>query len=178
MEEIWKDVAGYEGLYQVSNMGGVKRLSFITYNKYYKRETIHKENHLRPTPHYQNNYLSVMFSKNKKQKRIMVHRLVAIHFISNPNNYRTVNHKNGNKQQNCVSNLEWMSHKQNVNHAIEIGLMDNAGENNGQCKITEKEAKEIKNLKGKLSSAKVAQTYGLSSSHILRIWSGKKWAHI
>ena len=68
-------------------------------------------------------YLQVKFTINKKTYHKYVHRMVAEAFIPNPNNYTDVNHKDGNKQNNHISNLEWVSHSQNIYHALENGLL-------------------------------------------------------
>ena len=97
MEEIWKDVKGYEGLYQVSNFGNVKSL---IRNKILKLSYSH------------NGYRLVSL----RRKTFRVHRLVAEAFISNPNNFSWVNHKDENKENNCVDNLEWCSASYNINY--------------------------------------------------------------
>lgn len=96
MEE-WRDVVGYEGLYKVSSLGRVKSLNY--------RNT-GKEQILKP---YKNNYgyLIVNLSKGGKERRALIHRLVAHAFIPNPYNLQFVNHKDENKLNNCVENLEW-----------------------------------------------------------------------
>ena len=100
--EIWKDVKGYNGKYQISNCGRV----------WSKKRQIY----LKPAEN-NNGYLSVMlYAPNGKGKRELVHRLVAINFLDNPNNYPCVNHKDENKQNNHVTNLEWCSHKYNMNY--------------------------------------------------------------
>lgn len=98
MNEEWRDIEGYEGLYQVSNLGRVKSLRDKN-NK--ERELILKPKIMR------NGYLKVDLCKNGKQKTFTVHRLVATVFISNPKNFPVVNHKDENKLNNNVSNLEW-----------------------------------------------------------------------
>ena len=109
MEEEWKPIKGYEGLYEVSNMGRVKSL-------HYGKERIMK------TPDDLAGYKRVRLTKQTiKQKR--VHRLVAEAFIPNPMNLPVVNHLDGDKYNNCVSNLEWCTKKENTNHAIKTGLM-------------------------------------------------------
>ena len=108
MEEIWKDIPGYEGLYQASNLGKIR--SIYRYKKILKQ--------------YKNyGYLHVQLFKNKKQKYSRVHRLVAQTFIPNCENKPYVNHKDGNKQNNCVDNLEWCTAKENTHHALENGLL-------------------------------------------------------
>lgn len=106
MIEEWKDIEGYEGLYQVSNLGRVKRSK----GKYMKSERILML--FINTP----GYLQVMLCKNNKCKKFTVHRLVANAFIPNPENKPQVNHIDEDKTNNKVSNLEWVTAKENVNH--------------------------------------------------------------
>ncbi|WPH68848.1 HNH endonuclease [Enterococcus phage EF-M80] len=106
MIEEWKDIEGYEGLYQVSNLGRVKRSK----GKYMKSERILML--FINTP----GYLQVMLCKNNKCKKFTVHRLVANAFIPNPENKPQVNHIDEDKTNNMVSNLEWVTAKENVNH--------------------------------------------------------------
>ena len=114
MEEIWKDIEGYEGLYQVSNLGKVKSLN---YNK------TGKEKELR----FNNNgtgYIQVGLTKNKEHKKFLVHRLVAKTFIPNIDNKTFINHIDGNKKNNDVNNLEWCTKSENQLHAYRTGLID------------------------------------------------------
>lgn len=133
MDEIWKDVVGYEGLYKVSNMGRVKRLGKVI-NRIakdkregkrsqgsYEQVIILKDKILKPQMK-EKGYLVVGLVKDGKQKRIFIHRLVAIAFIPNPNNKPEVNHLNGNKGDNRVDNLEWVTSEENNKHAIKTGL--------------------------------------------------------
>lgn len=105
MIEIWKDVKGYKGLYQVSNLGRIKSLPRFT-----------TKGGIRKLRSHANGYLYFSAWKNGKVKMLNVHRLVAQAFISNPNNYPQVNHKDEDKTNNEVSNLEWCSAKYNSNY--------------------------------------------------------------
>ena len=119
MEEIWRDVKGYEGLYQVSNLGRIKSLErFIKTrkNKNGMNGYIHKQESIRiPTKDYKG-YLRLNLCKEGKQKPFKVHRLVAQAFIPNPNNLPQVNHKDENKENNCITNLEWCTNEYNHNY--------------------------------------------------------------
>lgn len=111
--EIWKDIQGYEGLYQISNLGRVKSLEkiIITSNNITKRmiEKILK-------PHLHKGYYSVTLRKDNKSKVYTIHRLVAKAFIPNPDNLPQVNHKDENKANNHVDNLEWCTPQYNINY--------------------------------------------------------------
>lgn len=108
-KEIWKDIKGYEGAYQISNFGRIK--SFQGSDKYHKRKEIILSKGIR------NTYEIIQLSKNKTRKSFQVHRLVAEAFLPNPHNYPIVNHKDFNRLNNNVDNLEWCTQKHNVNYS-------------------------------------------------------------
>jgi hypothetical protein len=112
MEEVFKDIEGYEGLYQVSNLGRVKSLEY----KGKKREKILK------LSKNKSGYLIVNLFKLQKSKSINVHRIVAENFIPNKYNKIQVNHIDGVKFNNCVDNLEWCTPSENVNHFFSSNL--------------------------------------------------------
>ena len=104
--EIWKSIKGFEGCYMISNMGRVKSLP--------RNGTINVERIIKPG--IRNNYLFIRLVGNHKDKKCSVHILVAEHFIPNPENKSQVNHKDGNKLNNCVDNLEWTTQSENMIH--------------------------------------------------------------
>ena len=105
MQEIWKDIRGYEGLYQVSNYGRIKRTLKTKPEGRILKPLIGKDG-----------YLQINLSKNNSTKTQRVHRLVAIAFIENPNDYPIVNHKDENVKNNRAENLEWCDVKYNTNY--------------------------------------------------------------
>ena len=113
MTEEWRDIKGYEGKYQISNMGNVKSLNYHRG----KSERILKPRY--PSPP-QNEYGYVVLSKNNKVQHFYIHRLVAEYFLDNPQNKPYVNHKDGNKHNNNVENLEWVTPLENNLHAYHI----------------------------------------------------------
>lgn len=126
MGELWKPVEGYEGYYEVSNLGRIKRLSrVVTYPDGKLVRTPGKLLSLKPGNHL--GYILVSLCKNGKPAKLYLHRLIAQTFIPNPDNHPLINHKDGNKANNHVDNLEWCSRAHNVRHAYDTGLMDNSG---------------------------------------------------
>lgn len=106
MEEIWKDVKGYEGYYQVSNLGRVKSIERVIQKCRYG--TRHLSERIRKTFTDKDGYLFVTFSHNNVRKTVAIHRLVAITFIPKPKGTSQVHHLDGNKANNCVDNLKWI----------------------------------------------------------------------
>jgi hypothetical protein len=150
--EIWKDIIGYEGYYKINQYGDVysiyssKKLNKLIHNKGYYRYTL---------------------SKNKIKKSFLVHRLIAIHFIENKLNMNEINHKDGNGYNNDLNNLEWCTHKHNINHSFSI--LKKSGPNK---KLTNSQVKYIKEkLKNDTSVnyKEIADELNISCSIIYRI---------
>ena len=156
MEEIWKDIKGYEGLYQVSNFGRVRSLG---HDKWHKGRII--------KPHYdgRKHYLFVQIYKNKNSKKINVHRLVAETFIPNPKNLPQVNHKDENKINNCVWNLEWCTNKYNINYNNKSAMK--------RAIKTRYERYDVKELVNKTKATKIANnSYSAERPVNQFTWSG------
>ena len=119
MTEIWKDIQGYEGFYQISNLGNVKSLERVID----KGNGIlqHRKERIMNKRESVDGYYIAKLNVNKKSKSIAIHILVARHFIDNPNNYPEVNHKDCNRRNNQVDNLEWCTHQQNVEYSKQLG---------------------------------------------------------
>lgn len=116
MEEIWKDISGFEGHYQVSNLGNVR--SLVGWNGH---KTVERKKVLKPSM-TTTGYWKVKLVKDGARKDYRIHRLVALSFLEKEDGKDVVNHKDGNKLNNDVQNLEWCTQKENIDHAVEFGL--------------------------------------------------------
>ena len=127
-EEIWKDIEGYEGLYQVSNMGRVRSLdhTILSRNRFGESHFTYRGRILK-LGYNLSGYKRAVLAVRNSHKHVQVHRLVAEAFIPNPENKETVNHIDGNKENNCVNNLEWTTIRENINHAVKTGLHSHKG---------------------------------------------------
>jgi len=151
--ENWKDVKDYEGLYQVSDLGNVKST---------------RNNKILTPAKAKNGYLRLCFSVKNKHKNISLHRLVAETFIENLNNKPQVNHINGIKTDNRVENLEWNTCKENINHAISMGIINVKGENNSYSKITKKQSEEIRKSGKTLKELGIIYNVHLSTISLIK----------
>ena len=117
MQEVWKDVKGYEGLYQVSNYGRVKSLERSVNNNKNGGKRKLPERIIVPTDNG-NGYKIVGLHKERKRKNFYLHRLVAEHFLLNPQNKKYINHLDYDTSNNTVTNLEWCTQKENVAYSV------------------------------------------------------------
>lgn len=182
MEEVWKPVVGYEDYYKVSNKGRIFRIErSITFeNKLTGRlnTKVYEEKELVGEVD-KDGYRKLIFNlKEKGKKRIFVHRIVALAFLSNEDNLPVVNHKDGNKANNSVENLEWCTVQHNNSHARENGLLKTLrGEDCPYSKITEQQALEIIKSKDK-SNKHFCEKFQLSQAQVSRIKNGSRWGHL
>jgi NUMOD4 motif/HNH endonuclease len=175
MEEIWKDIVGYEGLYQVSNHGRVRSLDReIAWKgtwRFYKGKVMKQRKD-------KDGYLTIQLYKNGNRKDYFVHRLVALAFIPNVDSKKQVNHLDGRNDNNHVSNLEWAS--ENNQHCYDTGLRDSLnGERHINAKLKETDVLIIRlMLDNGILQRIIAQKFGVTRSIITRIKSKKLWSHI
>ena len=178
MAEEWKDIQGYEGKYQVSTLGRVKSLARIIYKGHYQAFYSEK---IMIAYLEKNGYLSTrLYDGNNKNKKILIHRIVAQAFLSNPEKKAQVNHKNGDKTNNRIENLEWATCKENINHAIQIGIINNKGENNAKAKLTDKDASEVKRLylKENMKQRDIAKIFNISQTTVWSVVHGRVYSYL
>lgn len=180
-KEEFKDIPGFEN-YMVSNFGRVKSKARNVRGVNYKS----RKEVLKPIPEtmlslnsLSKGYPLVRIINAKECKTIMIHRLVANVFIPNPENLSQVNHIDGNKQNNNISNLAWCNAQENHKHAKETGLKAK-GSGVGTSKLTEAKVRKIKYIlkKGGVTHAVIAKKFGVHESTISLIFTEKFWKHI
>jgi len=178
MEEIWKDVIGYEGIYKVDVTGKVKTIPRkVRWGTEGKGIKTTKEILLKPYIG-KDGYWYYLLTKNNKHTHLSVHRIIAIHFIPNPENKREVNHIDLNKVNNRIENLEWTTPKENIQHSIRMGSNTQClpGINNPAAKLTNEQVLEIRRASG--TQERIALGYNISRSCVGLIKRRERWAHI
>ncbi len=168
-----KEITGYEGLYSATRDG--KIWGHRGKGRFLKTWLIG------------NGYKSVMLYKDGiNPKKFLVHRLVALTYIPNTNSLKEVNHKNAERLDNRVENLEWVSSEQNKQHAISLGLYKNLGKNTPKgskhpnAKLDETKVKFIRKnySKGTYIQSELAEKFGVSQLLISAVIRGKVWKHV
>lgn len=161
--EVWRDIAGYEGQYQVSNLGNVRTLS-----------DRHGNQRLIKPGKDSKGYLRIGLVKNGQRKTFSVHRLVAQAFIPNPLNLPEVNHVKGIKDDNRASELEWTTSSENMTHAFKTGLCSRTGLKNNKADKTCYVFNHP--VHGTVSSTRfdLYTTYGLSDSNLGALIKGTR----
>lgn len=180
-QEIWKDIPDFEGLYQVSNLGNVKTLERTTKNK---QGTCLRKEKLLNLNISNRGYVNVKLyntSKNIK-KTIFVHKLVGLCFLNNANQYKEINHIDGNKLNNNINNLEWCSRSHNVKEAYRLNLRKETtykGEGNITSKLKDVDVLKIRDLYNKgISMIKISEMYKVVPGTIGFIVKNQTWTHI
>ena len=179
MEEVWKDIPGYEGVYKVSTLGNV--MTFQHKGVYGKNPYGRLKVQSPDSCGYM--YVSLV-DKNGNKKKVSVHRLVAMTFIPNPDNLPQVNHKDEIRDHNCVDNLEWCTvlYNQRYGHRRERSSISSTGEKNARAILTEDQVKEIRRtyIPGdkEFCKRRLSEKYGVTYVTISKILQKKLWKHV
>lgn len=171
--EVWKDIKGYEGIYQISNLGRVKSLERTVESGNKMRNL--KETIRTPVKH-KLGYMGLNLSKDSKIKGHLIHRLVAMHFVPNPNRSPEVNHIDGVKTNNVHTNLEWCTRKENINHAIDNALTRQNGTDSHWSKLTNDEVSSIRFIykeDERVTYEELAERFEVGASTIGRVVRGE-----
>ena len=167
-EEVWKPISGFEGLYEVSNFGRVRRIDCDPYRylKFGYAGRGYSQVHL--------------YGLLGKKRDAYVHRLVAEAFLENPRNCEQVNHIDGNKKNNHVSNLEWCTNQENQIHAIKLGLrVSLKGQDNPAAKLTEEQVLDlIHDLLNHVPYSQICKKYNCSKSTVAAIKAKRNWRYL
>lgn len=184
----WKPVKGYRGLYEVSRKGQVRSVDRVVEGKD-GRLTVYKGRVLKPgdlVSRSGKRYKVVNLRRGGKGRMFQVHRLVAKAFVPNPNKSPQVNHKDGDPGNNNWTNLEWVTAKENIRHAIRTGLTDYTkrrhakGATNGNAKLTEESVRAIrqKGTEPFYDSVAIAEEFGVSRTQVNNILANRVWKHV
>lgn len=175
-EEIWLPVVGFEGLYEISNIGRVKSVPKTTAHRTFEGRVRVGKPIIKRQRLTKFGYLNLLLWKDGAYTHFMVHVLVARHFIPNPENKTEVNHLAGIKEDNRHFKLEWATRSENIKHAFRIGLINQDGENHPSNKLNNKKVLEI--FKSNLPQTKLANKYGVCVQTIANVQKGNNWSHI
>ncbi len=169
VKEEFRDVKGFEGYYEVSNLGNIRSVDrFVGKNANKFVEGIPFK-----TPKDRYGYFRANLRKEGGRSCKLVSRLVAEAFIPNPDNKPTVNHKDGVKTNNCVSNLEWATHSENQKHKFDTGLATQVSFKNNASKLTEESLKAIRSRIGKDKDRYISLDFGVCEETVRKIRVGK-----
>jgi len=171
-----KDIPGFEGLYAITDKGEVwayPKTSYYNFGRW-------KDGRFLKSWLIGNGYKMVILYKEGIRKNFLVHRLVAMSFVPNPNGFNEVNHIDGDRLNNNFSNLEWVDSKSNKKHAWEKGLYNHKGSNHYLSRFTDKDIRKIRNIfnAGKMSQRSIARQYGVHQMTISHIVRYKTWKHV
>lgn len=178
-KEFWNDVVGYEGLYQISNLGRVKA-SARTFADKNGRVSRLKEKILKQSIS-NTGYYYVSLRKDNAAITTNVHRLIAEAFIPNPEKKRCVNHIDGDKTNNAIQNLEWVTHKENMQHASGANLLK-YGSSRVNAKLNEEQVRFIRaNSKkngGTMTYIEIAEKFNVSPDIVGNVARRENWKHV
>lgn len=174
--ELWEDIIGYESLYMISNMGRVKGCNRIITCKNGAKKPI-KSRIIRQHFDGKLNYLCVVLNKNGKTKGNLTHRLVGIHFIKNDQSKNFINHKDGDKINNIISNLEWVTKSENELHRTRV-LGKGIRETNSMSKLSNLDVTYIYTNPDNLNRRDMMNKFDVKDFCITSIWNHHRWTSL
>lgn len=178
MEEVWKPIKNYEGYYEVSNKGEVRTVTRFVPNS--GKHGMWYESRILKFNIDKDGYCTVALQREGKVKRCKVHRLVLSTF-DNCESDLQVNHIDGNKLNNCLNNLEWVTSSENIKHAYSIGLKTQSGSKNNGSKLTEEQVIQMCDFfkHTTLTNKQIADMFDIKSDETIRkIRKRKAWTHV
>lgn len=158
MKEIWRPIPGYEGMYEASNLGNIRNVPRVIIDKRGHRHPVKacvRTFHKTPTCQY---YVIVLSSGDRQFHNHLVHRLIASAFLEDYSDKLEINHKDGNKLNNAVDNLEMVTRLENIRHSIDMGLKNDSGVNNSRSVLSEAIVKK----------ARIYKIWGLNINELAR----------
>lgn len=171
----WKPIKGYEGVYEVSDTGLVRSLDRVVTSPKSKTWWHLYEGRLMALGEDKDGYKTVGLCKRNRKKLLRVHRLVLQTFKSDGGK-KQVNHKDGDKANNNIENLEWATCSQNQKHAHSIGLKNQSGENNNASKLSFRDVQEIRErAKNGERQREIAKDYDVCQATVSLVFQGKLW---
>lgn len=176
--EIWKDIIGFEGYYQISNYGRIKTLERTIFSGSTKMTAMKiEEAVMRSVLNKTTGYLQTCLRKNGQLSKNTVHRLVGIYFVENPFNKPLINHLDGDKQNNYWRNLEWATYSENSIHSYALGLSKSGNSHYNTVVPIEDVHKIMLRRRNGESAISIANEYGVGDKQIYAICAGKRSNH-
>jgi len=172
--EAWKAIPGHEGAYEVSNHGRVRSI-----DRRVRRGNrwMHVKGRVIKTPAKSNGYLHFKLADRDRTYYPTVHAVVAAAFLGKRPEGWVVNHKDGDRTNNHLSNLEYTTYSGNNNHAVAQGRM-HKGESHPNSKLTEHQVRTIRRLRGIAKARELAKDHGIDVAHVYAIWRRARWRHL
>ena len=169
MSERWRPIVNYEGWYEISDIGRTKRV--MKANNTFVGRIL--------TPRHTRGYLTIVLHKDGVRGTYLIHRLVIAAFVGPCPDGKQVHHKDANKWNNCIENLEYVTSSENALHACKLGLMVNhVGEEHGMSKLTEKNIHAIRKLFGTMTHKEIGILFNVTRQTITSIYKGDTWSSV
>jgi hypothetical protein len=176
-QEDWRPISGYLGQYEVSNFGNVRSAPKLV--SHWRGGTRLRAGRILKGRVARGYLMVTLYNGAGESEQIAVHRLVASTFLANPLQKKQVNHKDGNKKNNNVENLEWATPSENVTHAFRTGLRNSKGENCTNAALSTSDVIEIRRrLSAGETCRRIADDYPVTDRAISRIKRRVVWSHI